>query len=523
MNRPTTDFPRRITRFFRANRCGMSGLFVLLIAVGTAHAADRESQASSIQEFLEAKERWPQLVNQPLRIEGRFTVFSGKEVRFANCDVRFLSQSKLTRPSGESTNVEVSGHLSREDGKYVFHVRSLYGRPTDIERLKLDRLVMDSSQPEAHYKLAEWAHARGTFYEDEPLKQAARDLFRDGLLRANETLAPDDADGLRDLAARVTTFGLEDRLRLRFLHEAARAEFETASQKEQPKYAAIAARISRELPGSQTPLTGDFQTLRNDYEQAPRAVYRVADDATRRRLDRLFYAKVVLVDIEAAAVEDGRNGYAMADRIAQELPEFSATADDYRVKELSYLEAHLGQLTRQQLLDLAAKHEARQEPEQVTNVKRRWLKLREEPAKVDGPRGLMELGEEYLNLLQDERGAARMFQLAYAANPQLTTASDWLVDHGYQLIQGKWSRPGETPMTEDDELAEAIREGRPQKGMTGEQVRASLGSAPTSLVRIASAGRISEVWHFAELGISVQLSRRSHETELTVQRVTDAP
>ena len=116
-----------------------------------------------------------------------------------------------------------------------------------------------------------------------------------------------------------------------------------------------------------------------------------------------------------------------------------------------------------------------------------------------------------------------MFQLAYAENPQLSTASDWLVDHGYNLNQGKWTKPGETPMTEDDEIAEAIREGRPQKGMTGEQVRASLGSAPSSRIRFASAGQISEVWYFEDLGISVQLNRRRHDQNLIVRRVTDAP
>ncbi len=493
------------------------------VATSTAIAADKDQRTSSIQDFIAARDRWPQLVGRPLQVEGRVTVFSGKEIRFAECDVRFLSERKLIRPRGESTNVEVAGQLTKQNGRFVFLIRELHARPTDMERLQLDRLVLDTTQPDAYYELGKWARERGKFYSDEELQQAANDIFRSGMMRAYETFADGDAAGIRDLAAKVKEFGLEERLQLQFLHEANRAEFTAAAGQEKPNYAAVATRVARDLPGSRTPVTEGAASLRDDYEQAPEAVYRVADEETRRRLERVFYTQVVRAGIELEAADDGRNGYAIADRIEKELPELKDIADRHRQQELASLNSRIGQLTRQQLLDLVGKHEQRGESEQVTNVKRRWLQSRETSARADGPRGLMELGEEYLNLLKDEKGAARIFQLAYTENPNLRTAADWFADHGYLLNQGKWTKPGETPMSADDELAEAIREGRPQEGMTGEQVRASIGSAPSSIVRIASAGRISELWLFKDNGISVQLSRSSQQSELTVRRVTNAP
>lgn len=493
------------------------------IASLSANGADKERHVSSIQEFVAAQDRWPELVGRPLRVEGRFTVFGKTEIKFAGCDVRFRSNTELIRFRGDSPNLEVAGQLMKQDGKYVFHIRELRPRETDMERLAHDRLVMDTSQPDSYYELADWARQRGEFYADEDLKKAAEELSRSGLMRAAETLAPDDATGLRELSRKVTQFGLDDRLRLQFLHEASRIEFAAALDEEQPKFYALAARVARELPGSLSSVPGGLDTLRQDYEKAPVAVYRVADEETRRRLERVFYTQLVRAGIEHDADGEGRNGYEIADRIERDLPELADLADEYRQRELDYLSSHIGQLTRQQLLELANRHEQRNDPEQATKVKRRWLQSREQLAKADGPRGLMDLGEEYLNLLNDGRGAARMFKLAYTENPQLSSASDWLVEHGYTLNQGKWTKPGETPATDDDELAEAIREGRPQKGMTGDQVRASLGSAPTSRIRFASAGHVSEVWHFEDLHISIQLSRRTHDKQLIVRRVTGAP
>ena len=61
------------------------------------------------------------------------------------------------------------------------------------------------------------------------------------------------------------------------------------------------------------------------------------------------------------------------------------------------------------------------------------------------------------------------------------------------------------------------------EGMTGSQVRRTLQGAPTSVVRMVTAGTVSEIWLYEGVDVSVQLARRSHENELRVRRVTFAP
>jgi hypothetical protein len=482
-----------------------------------------QSDASSIREFVAAKDKWPRLVGQPLRLEGRYTVYGSRDMRFAGCDVPFLLPRTFLRPRRDSRNVEVSGRLMKRDGEYVFLVSDLKSRTSDGETLALRRSLIDAHRPEALYKLAEWARLRGDFYDDDELKQAAYDLFADGLDRARERLEADDIEGLRDLARRAGDFGLPDRIRYRYLHEAHRAAFEVARTQEHPQYEPLIERIAAELPGSTDPLTPDKMPLRENYLKEPRAVYFVADDDMRKLFHRVLYSEVAVANIELAAAADGSNGYEVASRIARQLPEISNLADAWRDRELQFLTGRIPQLSRQQVLDLADRYAARGQPESASRAKRDWLKSRERQAERDGPGALMDLGDEYLNLLQDEIEAARMFQRAYGQNPQLASAAGWLSEHGYELKEGRWSRPGEGETQQKGRVDEAIHQGTVLAGMTGPQVRAALQGAPSSVVRIVSAGTISEIWLYEGVDISVQLSRASHEKELQVRRVTFAP
>lgn len=497
-----------------------------LVCVIGFSRAEAQSGAHAIQDFVAAKDKWPQRVGLPLRLEGRYTVFSPGEMRFAGCDVPFKLPNSIRRPRGDSKNVEVSGQLERRNGSFVFVVRDLRTRPSDHEMLAQKRATIDSSKPEEFYELAQWARERGKFYDDDELIQASQTLYESGLARAFDLLDEHDVEGMRALAAKVKEFGLGDRLRLQYLHEANRAAFEIVRKQPKPDYKSLLQTLGRELPGSREPLPPEHEALRKDYAKAPQLAYRLADDPTRRMLDRIFYSEVALAEIEGDAAEDGSNGHEIAARIEKQLPEMTDVAEQYRDRELAYLDSRIDVLSREQLFELSAAYVARGLPEKAADSRRRWLRVREQQAKTENPPSLsrlMEIGEDYLNLLQDERGAARMFQAAYEANPQLTAASDWLTDHGYELRDGRWSRPGERRTESDGGLAEAIHEGRVQAGMTGSQVRAALGGAPSSIVRIASAGQFSEIWLYEELRISVQLTRRAHEKELSVRRVTDAP
>ncbi len=501
----------------------LAALMGFVTTAAVSQRAEAQSGASSIREFVASKDKWPQLVGRPLKLEGRYTVLSKTELRFAGCSVRFLLPQRFRKPRGDSRNLEVSGQLKRQAGQLVFVVRKVIPQPSDMDELDRRRVAIDTGKPDELYELGHWARDRGTFYDDQQLLRAANRLLENGVARAFGLLDSDDAEGMRLLAAKAAEFGFSGRLQREYLHEANRAAFETERKRKQPDIETVLNNIRRELPGSGTPLPTEQQSLRKDYLEAPRAIYRVADDATRRLLDRIFFAEVVLADIERNAADDGRNGYQIAARIEKQLPERHDLAEAYRDRELNDLAGRIAQLTRGQVLDLAGKYVEREQPERAEDVKRRWLQARARLAQAEGPRELMELGEEYLNLLNDEQGAARMFQRAYDANPQLTTASAWLAEHGYELQDGRWDLPGGARKHERDDLTEAIHEGLVLKGMTGSQVRAALGGAPSTVVRMATAGRISEIWLYEELRISVQLTRGSTQTSLNVRRVTNAP
>lgn len=507
----------------RIRRLLVAGLWSLAVGGGFPTWAGAVDDVPSIREFVAARDLWPQRVGRPLTLEGRYSALSGSELRFAGCDLRFLLPKSFIRPRPNVKNLEVSGQLERQNGELVFVVRSLRSRPNDLELLDRKRVSIDAGQPEALYELGQWARDRGQFYEDEELIQAGLRLLESGLTREYELLKSDDVDGLRALAARAEGMGLGDRQGRQYLHEANRAVFERESHNPEPDYAALLRSLERDLPGSTLPLPPGHDLLRKDYARDPRLAYRIADGPTRRLLDRIFYGEVTLADVTRDAADDGSNGYEIAARIAERLPEREDLVRHYRDQELEFLEARLPELTREEMIELAARHDERGDSEQARDVKRHWLDARIRRASAEGPLALVELGEDYLQLLEDERSAARMFQLAYETNPQLTTASNWLIEHGYELRDGRWTRPGETPRSAQDEIADAIRDGRVMEGMTGAQVRAALGGAPSSVARIATAGQIAEVWLYEELGISVQLTRRSHQKELSVRRVTNAP
>lgn len=498
-------------------RCGLFCTTALATFLCASRATAQDDAASSIAEFVAAKDRWDRLVGRPLRLEGRYTVFGNGNLKFRNCDLEFVFARSFRRPATATKNLEVAGQLVRKGDGYEFRVNELKPRENDAEQLKLRRALINGSDPPAIFELAGWARQRGTFYEDDELQQEADRLYREGLAIAHDHLEPDDAQGLRDLAAKASKFGVDEGIAHRYLHQSQRVEWEAMRASKQPDFPRILGLIRKELPGAATPLPRERLAIREDYQAAPEAVFRVADAPTRRLLARAFYIEVALAQIEATAEKSGRNGYQIAARIERDLPELTGLADKYRQRELQYLTERLGTLSRTQLVDLADRYRQRGSDEQARKVTQEWLKSQEPRAAQAGPTELMELGDEYVNLLRDERAAARMYKLAWQKNPQLATARDWLTRHGYELQGTKWSKPGEADEdTNEAAVSSAIAEGRVQVGMSGAQVLKTIGTKPSSSVRMAFSGAVAEVWVFADSGITVQLQRRSSASEARV-------
>jgi hypothetical protein len=486
-----------------------------LLAASSARADDRS--ASSIAEFVESKDRWDRLVGRPMRLEGRYTIFSAGEVKFVGCDLNFVLTRSFRRPPTTTRNIEVAGQLVRSNGGLEFRVTELQPRESDAEQLKLRRALINSSNVQEVYDLAAWARQRGEFYEDKELSGEADRLYREGLEIAHGHLEPGDVEGLRKLAARARQVGVDEGIAHRLLHQADRLEWEAERKGRDTDYRRILGLIRNDLPGAATPLPPERISIRDDYQTAPEAVFRVADERVRRLLARAFYIEVALAEILASADTSGRNGYQIAERIERALPELSTLADEYRRQELTWLTRRVGSLTRTQMVELADRYQQRGNQEQGRQVTREWLEAQEPRAAQAGPTDLMELGDEYINLLRDERAAGRMYKQAYQQNSQLTTARDWLSRHGYELQGNRWTKPGEDDRdTPDAAVDSAIAEGRVQVGMTGSQVLKALGTKPSSSVRMAFSGAVAELWVFGDSGITVRLQRRSSASEAKV-------
>lgn len=501
--KPAVRTPRPLSFF-------VAGVLAVAATASLKPADAADPLATSIAEFVAAKDRWDRLVGRPMRLEGRYTVMSPTDLRFLNCEMSFVFAKSFRRSAVTTKNLEVSGQIERKGDGLQFLVTELKPRETDAEQLKLRRALLDNMQPDAFYQLGHWARQRGAFYDDRELTAAGDRLYLEGVTVAYERLAANDIAGLRELAGRATQFSLAEGVRLGLLHDANRREWAAAKKAVPRDDARVLGLIERDLPGALTPLPPDQLRIREDYEAAPLAVYRVADADARRLLDRAFYLEVALAHILLDADKDGRNGYQIAERIDSRLPELAALADTFRQQELKYLLARLSRLTRTQMVDLSERFRKRGDETQATAVLRDWLQAQEPRAKASGPTELMELGDEYINLLRDEPSAARMYQAAYQQNPQLATAAEWLTTHGFDLTPPVAASPSGAAVAEmNASVDEAIRAGRLQIGMTGAQVRQSLGTRPSAVIRIAAAGVVSELWVFEDYGLTVRLHRRS--------------
>jgi hypothetical protein len=131
----------------------------------------------------------------------------------------------------------------------------------------------------------------------------------------------------------------------------------------------------------------------------------------------------------------------------------------------------------------------------------------------------MQLAEDYIQLLGDQRTATELYQSAWLANPQSPEANEWLTAHGLVLDGSRWVPQSTTSRPTEDRFAQAIQEGQVLAGMTGEQARAAMGARPSSVVRQASRGRITELWIYKTEGLVVTLFRNSGEKDSRVQEV----
>lgn len=480
-------------------------LSLLLLVLSGARSADA---AQSIEEFNRLKNKWDQLVGATFELEGRYSLFTPKEIRFRRCEMRFILDQKFPRPRGTS-NIGVSGRITKVDGKLVFRVTDLKPMPDDMSALAVRRAGINSARADSWYSVADWARQRGTFYDDKELLDAARDLYRQGLLTERRELEQVDSDDLIRLADRASELKLSPGFIRELHYEAGVIEFDRLGKRKDADYEPLRQQITRQLPAAKTPVENIDPKLTEAWTSEPVETYRKASPEQRDILDRLLYRQVTRQMIERDAEPDNSNALAIATRLEKELPELKELAESYREKGHAYQISRADRLSRREMLTLADQFRKNEDPERATKVIESWLEAREPVRRREGPLALIAHAEDYIDLLSDKEKAAELYQAALALNPDLRSASDWLRRNGWTRVGDDWLRPGEMPAETVDPLDQAVREGRVQVGMTEEQARAALGGKPEGRVRLVTLGRVEEIWLYPNLGVAVRLSRNA--------------
>jgi hypothetical protein len=132
----------------------------------------------------------------------------------------------------------------------------------------------------------------------------------------------------------------------------------------------------------------------------------------------------------------------------------------------------------------------------------------------------MQLADDYVELLKDDSTAKMLYQDAWLANPKAPEPTAWLSSHGMVLDGNQWVPKSSAPRVAEDRYAQAIQEGRVTPGMSSDQARAALGARPTSIVRQAARGKVSELWIYRNEGLVVSLVRDTGEATAKVESVS---
>lgn len=489
----------------------------LLLAVACGRAAD---EPASVKTFLAERDKWERLQGTTLSVEGRWSIFNDERLLLTKCDLVFVFDNAVRVPASKTKNVEVTGRLETREGALVFRVTRLQLRPSDLDTVGDRRARLETNDPQGWYDLANWATERGRFYEDEELLKEAADLSQTGVIVEYRKIPPTAVDPLFALAQKANRLGLPRDLHDRMIHDALRRELASARRGKPELYNVVLTHILERLADSDVRLTLDEATLEQQrlYREDPLAVYEQADEDQRRTLHRLLYAEVALEQIEGAAAADGSNGFEVARRIEQTVPEHAALAEEYRSREITWQIEHVPELTRENLLTLAARLDERDETARAEEVKRRWLDAREPTWRGRGINGKLDLAEEYIQLLGDEAAAAEVYKEIFREPAGQETARTKLVELGYRFDGADWVSADADP---GDPTADAIRRGVVRRDMTDSEVQAALGGRPDSVVRFASRGQVTEVWVYRSHGVSIRFNRRNAADPRTVVEICD--
>ena len=464
---------------------------------------------------------WDGFVGSPLpiKVEGRLSTYGKGQLRLAKCEAKFTIDNEKLRQTptlNTKANVELKGRFKKNAGKIEFAVDELKVVDSFVVQFEVKASKLKLPTPEDWIELGDWGMERARFYEDDELIKKAKKAYGNAIeLEYNSTKFA-DADGRRALAKKIEEYELSDQWRMELVHESLRLQWKAIQKAEPPEpdhWQQFAATLEKQLPDATKPLKTIPVALNESYERDPDSTYRKSKDEIRRQLHRLFFISVMRKYLLNGASSDGHDGDTIADKIDNLIPEEHTTADAFRAAKLDFRFGKISVATRSEAENLSAAYRDRGQQDQAKQVLQQWIQSHEGRLKDDGIVGMMQLADEYLSLLNDEKSAVEWLSDAYAIDPKFEAITTRLSGLGYQIINGRWTK-STTPKSQVSK-----REDPPSTelslGMSASDLRKLLGQ-PRSLARTITARGITEVWSFGPIGSSllvVRLEQKSRDGE----------
>ncbi len=490
---------------------------------GLPQSAAAAGRVFPVQEFEEVRDRW---IGLETTVEGRRTVYLEDVIKLKNSTITFKPRGPLPKLIRKNANLRLTGTLEKIDGKLVFQVRTVEESPGDLEQYSAREREIKRNDPAPWYALAEWVGARGNFYDDAALLEKSVECRRRGFDLERKQLPDDDHLARMELAARTADLGLPDTLRQELVHDA--HVLRRKAILKQPEQAAedqLMTDMEQDLPGATKPGVEDPQ-LRKRYLLDPQTVYAAASPADRPALHRILWSSLELVRIERGLATDFQNGFDIAARIDERVPEFHARAESYRDKVLELRAMKVRNMTRSDVLKLRQDYQDRKQPQQGEIAVESWLQWRRKSLKEDDIEGLMNIADQYEELLKQPQTKVRLLMEAVAKHPNAPELVERLTKLGYRRSGEKWITDAEFRAIPQGRLEQALQEGRVEVGMTGRQVQKSLG-VPAATTRVAAKGIVNEIWTYHSPGsaqpLMIYLIRRLPASESTVVGVDQLP
>lgn len=517
-----------LTNNQRTQRFLMNVLAAITLVTSANAGRSLAQTPIDVPQLIEMKAKWPAMAEkrEKIMLEGRFQFRNGQKLRLQRCDdLAFWLADGLRMPRRTSPRdtIEIVGYLKQTSKEMQFVVQRISIGIGDLERVAALRRTLPQDKPGIWYAHADRVAKDARFYGDAELLKEAESLRSDGFAIERRALRPGDARALRKLAAKSVEVGLGENLQAEMIHRALRWEWDRERRKPKPDVSAFLKKLEAELVDCKKPIRGRDANLRVQYAKDPVKTYAGSRLDARPRCHRYFYREILLPTILAKLQKDNSNATVVAKELRDVIPEEGERAVELEMKHLEWRVSGITNTTRSDMLDIVDLLMRAGETDKAREAKIRWVKASEQRLVKRGPAGLVQSATEYDSLLKDRTNAVRLLKQAWNQSNEKKEIEQKLQSYDVFRQDGKWVAEANLRKEPEDEMQEALREGRIILGMTSDQVSKSVGK-PDRVVRFVSARSVHTVWIYQSTRLNVLLERRKgSDSGAKVKSVYEVP